>query len=115
MASMLSSQGMVLATAMAVSGTVILLAFRYQKSFPLPHPSQQVLRSCISSEDVMEPRGDGLQVKNHVRIFSNNSSSKLKKFGGDGGKQGGEMPANRVALYHGILRDRGVQRLAYSY
>ncbi|TYI72189.1 hypothetical protein E1A91_D07G043300v1 [Gossypium mustelinum] len=104
MASMLSSQGMVLATAMAVSGTVILLAFRYQKSFPLPHPSQQVLRSCISSgkkrekkkkkkvhfaEDVMEPRGDGLQ--------------------------GGEMPANRVALYHGILRDRGVQRLAYSY
>ncbi|TYH61332.1 hypothetical protein ES332_D07G044600v1 [Gossypium tomentosum] len=131
MASMLSSQGMVLATAMAVSGTVILLAFRYQKSFPLPRPSQQVLRSCISSEgkkrekkkkkkvhfaeDVMEPRGDGLQVKNHVRIFSNNSSSKLKKFGGDGGKQGGEMPANRVALYHGILRDRGFQRLAYSY
>jgi hypothetical protein len=24
------------------------------------------------------------------------------------------MPANRAALYNGILRDRGVQRLAYS-
>lgn len=67
------------------------------------------------AEHVMEARGDGLQVKNHVRIFSNNSSSKLKKFGGDGGKHGGEMPANRVALYNGILKDRGVQRLAYSY
>ncbi|XP_022751684.1 uncharacterized protein LOC111300312 isoform X2 [Durio zibethinus] len=136
MASILSSQGVVFATAMAVSGTVILLAFRLQKSFPLdkiPQPSQQVLRSCISSgkerekkkkkkvhfaEDVMDPRGDGeefrRQVKNPVRIGSNNSpaalnsSPKFKKI--DGG-----MPANRVALYNGILRDRVVQRLAYSY
>ncbi|XP_022731720.1 uncharacterized protein LOC111286162 [Durio zibethinus] len=142
MASILSSQGVVLATAMAVSGTVILLAFRLQKSFPLPldqipQTSQQVLRSCISSggkkrekkkkkvhfaEDVMDPRGDGeefrRQVKNPVRIGSNNSPAalnsapKLKKIGG--GKDRG-MPANRIALYNGILRDRVVQRLAYSY
>ncbi|XVE98332.1 hypothetical protein REPUB_Repub03eG0097200 [Reevesia pubescens] len=143
MASILSSQGVVLATAMAVSGTVILLAFRLQKSFPLDQihqPSQQVLRSCISSEgkkrekkkkkvhfaeDVMDPRGDGeefrRQVKNPVRIssISNNSpaalnsSPKFKKIGG--GKDRG-MPANRVALYNGILRDRVVhQRLGYSY
>ncbi|XWS27008.1 hypothetical protein CRYUN_Cryun26dG0079100 [Craigia yunnanensis] len=141
MASILSTQGVVLATAMAVSGTVILLAFRLQKSFPLdqiPQPSQQVLRSCISSEgkkrekkkkkkvhfaeDVMDPRGDGeefrRQVKNPVRIGSNNSpaalnsSPKFKKIGG--GKDRG-MPANRVALYNGILKDRVVQRLAYSY
>ncbi|XVE54428.1 hypothetical protein DITRI_Ditri03aG0080600 [Diplodiscus trichospermus] len=138
MASILSSQGVVLATAMAVSGTVILLAFRLQKSFILDQipqlPSQQVLRSCISSsegkkkkkkkvhfaKDVMDPRRDGEQfrrrARNPVRIGSDdppavlNSSPELKKIGGciDRG-----MPANRVALYNGILRDR-VQRLAYS-
>ncbi|KAK8610126.1 hypothetical protein V6N13_081295 [Hibiscus sabdariffa] len=117
---------MVFATAMAVSGTVILLAFRLQKSFPLDQihnpPPQQVLRSCISSgrtkntkkkkkkkkvqfaEDVMD-RGE-------LRLGNDSSSSKLNKFGG---RNGGEMPANRVALYNGILRDRGVQRLAYSH
>ncbi|KAJ6408056.1 hypothetical protein OIU84_011376, partial [Salix udensis] len=84
MSSMLCSQGVVLATAMAVSGTVILLAFRLQKS-PLPsgqfpidlhhqirQSSRQAPRSCISSgkkkgkkkrvhfaEDVVDPRGDG--------------------------------------------------------
>ncbi|KAK8482963.1 hypothetical protein V6N11_061776 [Hibiscus sabdariffa] len=160
MASILSSQAMVFATAMAVSGTVILLAFRLQKSFPLDQihnpPPQQVLRSCISSgtfacficscfslpdklfelksltldyflfllkegrtkntkkkkkkkkvqfaEDVMD-RGE-------LRLGNDSSSSKLNKFGG---RNGGEMPANRVALYNGILRDRGVQRLAYSH
>ncbi|XP_039071772.1 uncharacterized protein LOC120218978 isoform X2 [Hibiscus syriacus] len=135
MASMLSSQGMVLATAMAVSGTVILLAFRLQKSLDqISLPSQQALRSCISSgkkktkkkkvhfaEDVMDPRSDGAefrkQLKNRVRINNSaasalNSTPKFKKFGG--GKDRG-IPANRVALYNGILRDRGVQRLAYSY
>ncbi|XWS17141.1 hypothetical protein CRYUN_Cryun33cG0043000 [Craigia yunnanensis] len=141
MASILSSQGVVLATAMAVSGTVILLALRLQKTYPfdqIPQPSQQVLRSCISSEgnkrekkkkkrvhfaeDVMDPRGDGEEfrtlVKNPVRIGSNNSpaalnsSPKSKKTGGS--KDRG-IPANRVALYNGILRDRVVQRLAYSY
>ncbi|KAG4197305.1 hypothetical protein CXB51_013451 [Gossypium anomalum] len=137
MASILSSQGVVLATAMAVSGTVILLAFRLQKSYLLDQisqPSQQALRSCISSEgkkreekkkkkvhfaeDVVDPRKDGeefrKQLKNRVRINNSaalNSSTKFKKFGG--GKDRG-MPANRVALYTGILRDRGVQRLAYS-
>ncbi|KAK8581697.1 hypothetical protein V6N12_071911 [Hibiscus sabdariffa] len=137
MASMLSSQGMVLATAMAVSGTVILLAFRLQKSLDqISQPSQQALRSCISSEgkkknkkekkvhfaeDVMDPRSDGAefrkQLKNRVRINNSaasalNSTPKFKKFGG--GKDRG-IPANRVALYNGILRDRVVQRLAYSY
>ncbi|XP_039031567.1 uncharacterized protein LOC120166381 isoform X2 [Hibiscus syriacus] len=133
MVSMLSSQGMVLATAMAVSGTVILLAFRLQKSLDqISLPSQQVPRSCISSgkkkkkkvhfaEDVMDPRTDGSefrkQPRNRVRINSSaasalNSTPKFKKFGG-GNDRG--IPANRLALYNGILRDRVVQRLAYSY
>ncbi|KAK8550193.1 hypothetical protein V6N13_118715 [Hibiscus sabdariffa] len=130
MASMLGSQGMVLATAMAVSGTVILLAFRLQKSLDqISQPSQQALRSCMSSEkkkkkekkvhfaeDVMDPRSDGAEfrkkLKNRVRINNSASTPKFRKF--RAGKDRG-MPANRVALYNGILRDRVVQRLAYSY
>ncbi|KAL0337451.1 UNVERIFIED_CONTAM: hypothetical protein Scaly_2020200 [Sesamum calycinum] len=45
---------MVLATAMAVSGTVILLAFRLQKSPSTPHfplLSQPLPPSCIISSD----------------------------------------------------------------
>ena len=46
MSSVLCSQGVVLATAMAVSGTVILLALCRPKAFT---PPQQLPRSCISS------------------------------------------------------------------
>ncbi|XP_015578030.1 uncharacterized protein LOC8275895 isoform X2 [Ricinus communis] len=145
MTSMLCSQGMVLATAMAVSGTVILLALRLQKSLPpslLPmeqqipqssHQQQAVLRSCISSgkktnkkkkkkrvhfaEDVVDPRGDGEEFRRQhgAIVVAKNSSSppKFKKSSGAGVKAR-EMPANRVALYHGILRDRVIHRLAYS-
>ncbi|KAG6769349.1 hypothetical protein POTOM_024980 [Populus tomentosa] len=129
MSSMLCSQGVVLATAMAVSGTVILLAFRLQKSLPpsgqfpidlhhrIPQSSRQALRSCISPEDVVDPRGDGQEFRRqHEAIFlsqnscssSSSTSTEFKKNG-----QQRRMPANRAALYNGILRDRGVQRLAY--
>jgi hypothetical protein len=56
MSSMITSQGAVFATAMAVSGTVIILALRLQKSqFSLHHVSSSsssstpILRSCLSS------------------------------------------------------------------
>ncbi|KDP32413.1 hypothetical protein JCGZ_13338 [Jatropha curcas] len=150
MSSILCSQGVVLATAMAVSGTVILLALRLQKSLPaslldqIPQSSHQVvLRSCISSEgkkkkkkrvhfaeDVVDPRTDSKEFRKQRGgiIPGKNSSapSKLKKIGGGpgGGAAGGDggagsaksrgMPANRVALYNGILRDRVINRLAYS-
>ncbi|XP_038696728.1 uncharacterized protein LOC119993605 [Tripterygium wilfordii] len=120
--SMLTSQGVVLATAMAVSGTVILLALRLQKSPPIVQIPQQSLRPCISpegkknkkkkrvqfAEDVVEPRGNSGS--------DTSSSIKFKKtsYGGAKAKDRGTMPENRVALYNGILRDRVVHRFSYS-
>lgn len=217
MASILGSQGVVLATAMAVSGTVILLALRLQKSLPAsahqfpvtgqidPRSSQHALRSCISSgimfltasssptfpsfhflsgdsffwgtllldcakflpgvrgncvastdgkrrsekkkkkkkkrvhfaEDVVDPVGYSEEFKRkHGMIISSrthnvsiehdssisssptstassasNTSPTFKKIS----DRVSRMPANRMALYNGILRDRVVHRLACSY
>ncbi|KAF3962786.1 hypothetical protein CMV_012751 [Castanea mollissima] len=141
MSSIMSPQGVVFATAMAVSGTVVLLVLKLQKSLPntqfsvdqTPQSSQPILRSCISSEekkrekkkkkvhfakDVVDPSGDGEEYRKQHGIISSNSSSsssslassptpKLEKYG----SQTRGMPANRVALYNGILRDRVVQRM----
>ncbi|KAL0345292.1 UNVERIFIED_CONTAM: hypothetical protein Sradi_4360500 [Sesamum radiatum] len=140
MSSILSSQAMVLATAMAaVSGTVILLAFRLQKSPSTPHfPLLCHLSppSCIISsgegkrkekkkkrvhfaEDVVDPIGNSDEYRklhscsSHANANANNPN--LIKYSNT--KKGGkaeEMPANRVALYNGILRDRVLHRVAYS-
>ncbi|KAA8523015.1 hypothetical protein F0562_009438 [Nyssa sinensis] len=140
MAPNLTSQGVVLATAMAVSGTVILLALRLQKSlphtqFPVSTPipqSQPIPRSCISSEgkkkekkkkrvhfaeDVVDPSGNSEEFRRQ-RSGNSYSSSGSKSLSSSTFKESGKdrgIPANREALYNGILRDRVVHRLAYSY
>ncbi|KAL7594047.1 hypothetical protein Lser_V15G33074 [Lactuca serriola] len=138
MSSIFASNGMVLATAMAaVSGTVILLAFRFQKQpttavagatkFSITnHP-----RPCISiggtkkrvkkkkkvhfAEDVMEPNGNGEEFRKRLQSKNFNKLSTISSLLKDeGSKKKISMPANRMALYAGILRDRSVQRLPYS-
>ncbi|XP_019189605.1 PREDICTED: uncharacterized protein LOC109184024 isoform X2 [Ipomoea nil] len=132
---MLTSQAMVLATAMAVSGTVVLLACRLQRSIhlpetnPIPQSSSPLLRPCISSgkskkernkkkrvrfaKDVVEPSGNNEEYR---RLHCNNTqkssctNSALKKSG-----KLQEMPPNRMALYTAILKERGVSRVGYSY
>ena len=69
------------------------------------------------AEDVVDPVGNSEDFRKqhsncnrNVDDLPSNLSSKPRERGG------GDMPANRVALYNGMLRDRLVhRRLAYSY
>ncbi|CAI9100129.1 OLC1v1037063C1 [Oldenlandia corymbosa var. corymbosa] len=152
MSSILTSEGMVLATAMAVSGTVILLAFRLQKStlhqfemmvnaIPPGQSPVSLPRPCISASsspsnspsssssdgkkkdkkkkrvhfaaDVVDPIGNSDEYRKNFHsnrasannATASNSNSDASTTRNYGGKAGG-MPANRAALYSGILRDR---------
>ncbi|KAK9690382.1 hypothetical protein RND81_09G123700 [Saponaria officinalis] len=115
--SVLSSQSVIITTAMAVSGVVILLSLCKIKNLPtiqqLPfNQNSSSLRSCLSSgklkgnnskrkkkkvkfaEDVKEEIIEVKKKKNDKII----RTKKMSEFC--------NMPANRAALYHGILRDR---------
>ncbi|KAG5137259.1 hypothetical protein JHK82_021990 [Glycine max] len=127
------SQGLVFTTAMLVSTTVLYLAFSRQKTSPpfqisrnsnSLHSNKKILRSCIYSEEKKRERkknkkkvkfAENVMVKevervsneknrekqgrqNRVSLSSNECRSEIPK------KR--EMPANRIALYNGILRDR---------
>ena len=132
MSSMLGSQGLVLATAMAVSaGTVILLDLfrvKYSSTHLSDHspPENQILKSCLSSAgknkdrakkkkkrvhfaaDVKSSSGNGEEYRReHMRKYT---ETRIKSCGNEivG------MPGNRMALYTGILKDR-VQRMEFSY
>ncbi|RRT62449.1 hypothetical protein B296_00025357 [Ensete ventricosum] len=131
--SLITSHGLALATAVAVSGAVILLAVCRQKHFsaaldrsstpPWCHP-----RSCMSSsEGRKREKANGKQQRRKRVQFA----AEVEELGGSSrnetpaelarpprGERRGEargMPANRVALYNGILRDRVMQRTATSY
>ncbi|CAJ1975473.1 unnamed protein product [Sphenostylis stenocarpa] len=134
MSSTITSQVVVLATAMAVSGTVIYHALRLQRSFlatqfpvhEISQPSTPVLRSCISTaagnkgekkkkkrvhfaDDVVDLCGDGEEFRRKQRVLRNSSCSRPESIfqkNCDGKSDVRGMSANRVALYNGILRDR---------
>eukprot|EP00268_Persea_americana_P026054 TRINITY_DN25423_c0_g1_i2.p1 TRINITY_DN25423_c0_g1~~TRINITY_DN25423_c0_g1_i2.p1 ORF type:complete len:121 (+),score=27.39 TRINITY_DN25423_c0_g1_i2:246-608(+) len=120
MSSLLSSQAMVLATAMAVSGTVILFLCK-QDPFSAtqlvlgqnPTPPSLNLRSCISSEE--KRRG---KKKKRVR-FADDVVGPIRREEDirREDKDGEVLPrklSNRMALYNGIMQDR-LQRLQCSY
>ncbi|KAI3893471.1 hypothetical protein MKX03_022799 [Papaver bracteatum] len=137
---LMSSHGMAFATAMAVSGTVIILAIcRSPKlslsvsEFPNKSDDPQNLRSCISSEekkrekkmkkrvhfaeDVIDPVGNSKSFRRvHKKCSSSSSSFKNNDQDCGRSRQGKArgIPPNRLALYNGILRDRE-HRMTCSY
>ncbi|KAI4376668.1 hypothetical protein MLD38_014406 [Melastoma candidum] len=142
MSPQLTSQGMVLATtaAMAVSGTVILLALRLHhrtlsSDSRFHPPPEALLRPCISSSDERRSsRGDNKSKKKNKKkkrvrfaddvsdpgsVVDSNSNSDNNRSGGNLATSSGDkvrgIQANRMALYNGIVRDRVIQRMSYSY
>ncbi|XP_077229306.1 cytochrome P450 family protein [Tasmannia lanceolata] len=134
MSPLLSSQGVVLATAMAVSGTVILLALCRQKPFgaaqflvdPNSTSTSYNLRPCISSDERKREKKTKKKKRVHfadnlVELFGeadefkreDNSSLEFNQVQVPKKCKNRKMPANRMALYNGILQDR-LQRMACS-
>ncbi|TKY64560.1 hypothetical protein E2542_SST14458 [Spatholobus suberectus] len=131
------SQGLVFTTAMVFSTTLLYLAFSRQKtSLPFqilgnsnsPHPNKQILRSCIYSDEKKRERkknkkkkvkfAENVMVKEEARDTNEKNREKQGRQNrvSSGActneiQENREMPANRIALYNGILRDR-VQRMA---
>ena len=63
------------------------------------------------AEDVVDPRRDNEEFR---RQHSNNILRKINKVENND-KNKRLMPANRAALYQGIIRDRVIHRVTYSY
>ncbi|KAM0046334.1 hypothetical protein Hdeb2414_s0009g00314961 [Helianthus debilis subsp. tardiflorus] len=128
MSSILASNGVVLATAMA-AGTAIFIAFCLQKPptttadaaqfavVQLPRPfinsdgkkkeKKKKMKKVRFAEDVIEPSGNGEEFRRRFK------SKKITLFKDEGGeckhlRKYKGLPANWMVLYSGILRDRGV-------
>ncbi|AEE75723.1 hypothetical protein AtNW77_Chr3g0172591 [Arabidopsis thaliana] len=131
-----SNGTVVIATAMVCSSTALFLAMarqfhgNHQNPKVLDQTLRPILRSCLSSE---ETKKQGKKIKK-VRFADNVKDTKgngeeyrrrelnrksVPKPVTKPGKTGSmcrisTMPANRMALYNGILRDRD-HRVQYSY
>ncbi|XP_030473676.1 uncharacterized protein LOC115691230 [Syzygium oleosum] len=122
-----SSDGASLATAMAVSGTLILFAIGFQKSYSttriivdhIAEFSEPDIASCtISGATNKKKKIKREKARKRVPFEEDakdddhypSSSTKYKS-----SSKFGEIPANRAALYEAILRDRNRHRLASCY
>ncbi|KAK3219392.1 hypothetical protein Dsin_013362 [Dipteronia sinensis] len=129
MSSIMNSQSVVLATAMVVSSTVLFLTFSKQKHFSITanhqsrDSSKQTLRSCLYTEGKKkQKKKKRVHFAENVKETSGNGEEyrreQSKKFTTNKVDTNticrNEIPANRIALYNGIIRDR-VHRVQCSY
>ncbi|XP_022948685.1 uncharacterized protein LOC111452283 isoform X1 [Cucurbita moschata] len=135
MSSILSSQGLVIATAMVVSSTALFLAFSKHHKIT-PTPSKSLLRSCLSSddkkreknknknkkkgkkvrfaEDVKEPRGNGEEYRKEHDEKMAMAERRRRTTSTTTRSCKNQTPANQLALYNGILKQRS-QRIQCSF
>ncbi|XWS20425.1 hypothetical protein CRYUN_Cryun31cG0100000 [Craigia yunnanensis] len=82
---------------MVVSSTVIFLTFSRLKNVS---PPKQTLRSCLSSEGKKRDKKKKKKVQFAENVKETSDNEEVNGFCRN------EMPANWIALYNGILRDR---------
>ncbi|CAJ1955074.1 unnamed protein product [Sphenostylis stenocarpa] len=116
------SQSLVLTSAMLLSTTLLYVAFSRQKttpSFQIHHSNKPTLRSCLYSEEKKKEKkktkkkvkfADSVKKEGRERKEENRVSNNCR----DETSDCVGMPANRIALYNGILRER-VHRMECSY
>ncbi|WVZ00466.1 hypothetical protein V8G54_026535 [Vigna mungo] len=116
------SRGLLLTSAMLLSTTLLYVAFSTQKSnlsFRIHHSNKPTLRSCLYSEEKKRERkktkkkvkfADSVKKEGRERKEENRVSKNCR----DESSDCVGMPANRIALYNGILRER-VHRTECSY
>ncbi|CAN6455134.1 unnamed protein product [Victoria cruziana] len=138
MPSFTGSGGAALATAVVVSGTVILMVCRLKGIFPVTHLEAEASspRSCISSgkketknkkrvrfaHDVLEPSGDNEEFRRKHTLASKLRYENQDRASMEQEKKPTEqvyrkvrnMPENQAVLYKGIVRDR-LGRMETSY
>jgi hypothetical protein len=135
---MMSSHGLAIAaTAMAVSGTVVLFTLCRQKPLllslaplaldPTGQPQSLSLRPCIKNSIDGEKRREkkrkkkkksGKKVKFSDQVeefYFQAEAPKGRSVEADNCRARSQMPANQMALYRGILRDRLHRVPAYTY
>lgn len=127
--SMGGSLALAAATAMALSGSLVIFSLcRAAKphgdassSSPSSSSSEPALRPCLSSSEKRRRGGKARgEAEKRVRfaedVVDNEGAPRPLPSGPTcrGAAEAERMPANREALYRGMLRDRSMHRVAYS-
>ncbi|KAF7096953.1 hypothetical protein CFC21_098833 [Triticum aestivum] len=113
------------ATAMALSGTLVLFSLCRAKQTDHHLPSPARLRPCLSSSEKRKRekarRGSMKRVRFAADVVDHGPARPAPEVeeavaSGPGPScRGAAMPANREALYRGMLRGRSMLRTACSY
>ncbi|XP_047076607.1 uncharacterized protein LOC124686750 isoform X2 [Lolium rigidum] len=115
------------ATAMAVSGSLVLFSLR-RFAKPASEEPASPLRSCLASSEKRARRKGEKRVRFAEGVVDNEGAAPPVRRSPSPPPApapeptcrttdvaGHRMPANREALYRGMLRERSVHRTAYSY